>query len=117
MSPLKNRFTAVAVMLALAGAATAAQQASVPQSSAAQAGHTIVFMTDFGLLDDSVAICKAVMLSLDPSVRIMDITHQVTPFSIADGARFLAGTTPYYSRGTVFVAVIDPGVGSTPRRS
>jgi S-adenosylmethionine hydrolase len=78
-----------------------------------QAQHAIVFMSDFGLLDDSVAICKAVMLRIDPAVRIMDITHQVTPYSIADGARFLYGTTPYYGGGTVFVAVIDPGVGSS----
>src|SRR5262249_8338960 len=76
------------------------------------ASHTIVFMTDFGLVDDSVGICKAVMLSVDPDVRIMDITHQVTPFSILDGARFLSQTTSYYRPGTVFVVVVDPGVGS-----
>jgi S-adenosylmethionine hydrolase len=70
-------------------------------------------MTDFGEVDDSVAICKAVMLRLDPAVRIMDITHQVKPYSILDGSRFLAGTSPYYGPGTVFVAVIDPGVGSS----
>src|SRR6476646_5092261 len=74
---------------------------------------TIVFMTDFGVLDDSVAICKGVMYSIDPDVRIVDLTHQVTPFSILDGARFLFGATPYYPPGTVFVVVIDPGVGST----
>src|SRR5260370_20981400 len=70
-------------------------------------------MTDFGLLDDSVAICKAVMLRVDPTLRIMDITHDVTPYSIVDGARYLSGTSPYYGPGTVFVAVIDPGVGSS----
>jgi S-adenosylmethionine hydrolase len=53
------------------------------------------------------------MLRVDPTLRIMDITHQVAPYSIPDGARFLAGTAPYYGPGTVFVAVIDPGVGST----
>src|SRR6516165_1517118 len=53
------------------------------------------------------------MLGLDPTLRIMDITHQVTPYSIPEGARFLAGTSPYYGPETVFVAVIDPGVGST----
>lgn len=73
---------------------------------------TIVFMTDFGLADDSVAICRGVMYSILPSVRIVDLTHDVTPFSILDGARFLFGATPYYPAGTVFVAVIDPGVGS-----
>jgi S-adenosylmethionine hydrolase len=74
---------------------------------------TIVFMTDFGVVDDSVAICRGVMYSIMPEVRIVDLTHQVTPFSILDGARFLYGATPYYPAGTVFVVVVDPGVGST----
>ena len=72
----------------------------------------LVFMTDFGRADDSVAICKGVMLSVSPDLRIVDLTHDITPYSIADGARFLAGTTPYYPARTVFVVVIDPGVGS-----
>lgn len=74
---------------------------------------TIVFMTDFGTLDDSVPICKGVMYSIMPDVRIVDLSHQVTPFSILDGARFLYGATPYYPAGTVFNVVIDPTVGST----
>ena len=76
---------------------------------------TIVFMTDFGVVDDSVAICRGVMYSIMPEVRIVDLTHQVRPFSILDGARFLYGATPYYPPGTVFVVVVDPGVGSTRR--
>jgi len=80
---------------------------------AAESRPTIVFMTDFGVLDDSVAICKGVMYSIAPDLRIVDLTHQVTPFSIPDGARFLYGATPYFPAGTVFVVVIDPGVGST----
>src|SRR5689334_20445648 len=74
---------------------------------------TIVFMTDFGVVDDSVAICRGVMYGIMPDVRIVDLTHEVTPFSILDGARFLYGATPYYPAGTVFVVVVDPGVGST----
>ena len=73
---------------------------------------TIVFMTDFGVVDDSVAICRGVMYGILPEVRIVDLTHQVTPFSIVDGARFLYGAAPYYPAGTVFVVVVDPGVGS-----
>jgi S-adenosylmethionine hydrolase len=72
-------------------------------------------MTDFGTANDSVAICKAVMIDIAPDARIMDITHQVTPFSIEEGARFLAGVSPYYPPGTVFVTVIDPGVGTSRR--
>lgn len=91
--------------------------ASVPGSAASERGQkyppTIVFMTDFGVVDDSVAICRGVMYSIMPEVRIVDLTHQVTPFSILDGARFLYGATPYYPAGVVFVVVVDPGVGST----
>jgi S-adenosyl-L-methionine hydrolase (adenosine-forming) len=74
---------------------------------------TIVFMTDFGVIDDSVAICRGVMYSVMPSVRVVDLTHDVTAFSITDAALYLDGATPYFPAGTVFVAVIDPGVGST----
>ena len=70
-------------------------------------------MTDFGVANDAVAICKGVMWSITPDLRIVDLTHQVTPYSILDGARFLVGASPYYPSGTVFVTVIDPGVGST----
>ena len=66
-------------------------------------------MTDFGVVDDSVAICKGVMYSIVPDVaHRRPVTHQVTPFSILDGARFLYGATPYFPAGTVFVVVIDP---------
>jgi len=54
-----------------------------------------------------------VMYGITPNLRIVDLTHQVTPYSIQDGARFLFGATPYFPAGTVFVVVIDPGVGST----
>src|ERR1700722_18336217 len=94
----------VAVML-VAAACAAVQTGKYPQ--------TIVFMTDFGVVVDSVAICRGVMYSVMPEVRIVDLTHQVTPFSILDGARFLYGATPYFPAGTVFVVVVDPTVGST----
>jgi S-adenosylmethionine hydrolase len=73
----------------------------------------IVFMTDFGTANDAVAICRAVIIGIAPDVRITDITHQVTPFQIEEGSRFLYGVTPYYPSGTVFLAVIDPGVGTS----
>jgi S-adenosylmethionine hydrolase len=70
-------------------------------------------MTDFGTANDAVAICKAVMVGIAPDARLMDITHQVTPYSIEEGARFLEAVSPYYPAGTVFVAVVDPGVGTS----
>jgi S-adenosylmethionine hydrolase len=81
------------------------------QSTSTQ--RIIGFMTDFDVKDDAVGICKAVMLSIAPDVRIIDITHQVTPFDIAEAGRFLAGTAPYFPHDAIFVAVIDPTVGST----
>src|SRR5216110_2584106 len=99
-----RRFSFLVLVSLLLGAQYASDQSS---------RATIVFMTDFGTADDSVAICKGVMYSIAPEARIVDLTHQVTPFSILDGARFLYGATPYYPAGTVFVVVIDPGVGST----
>jgi S-adenosylmethionine hydrolase len=102
-------FVALILLILSAGS----RAASVSESTSGKAVPTIVFMTDFGTVDDSVAICKGVMYSIAPEVRIVDLTQQVTPFSILDGARFLYGTTPYYGPGTVFVVVVDPGVGST----
>lgn len=98
-------FLVLVLLAALSGHPFAAENSGPPP--------TIVFMTDFGVLDDSVAICKGVMYSIEPHLRIVDLTHQVTPFSILDGARFLYGATPYYPAGTVFVVVIDPTVGSS----
>jgi S-adenosylmethionine hydrolase len=75
--------------------------------------HVIAFMTDFDVKDDAVGLCKAVMDGVAPGVRVIDLTHQITPFDIAQGARMLAGATPYFPHDAVFVVVIDPGVGST----
>jgi S-adenosylmethionine hydrolase len=96
---------ALLTLMLVSSLLTFAQSSKYPQ--------TIVFMTDFGVVDDSVALCRGVMYSIMPDVRIVDLTHQVTPFSILDGARFLYGATPYFPAGTVFVVVIDPTVGST----
>ncbi len=74
--------------------------------------RVIGFMTDFDVKDDAVGICKAVMFGIAPDARIIDITHQVTPFNIPEAGRFLAGSAPYFPHDAIFVAVIDPGVGS-----
>jgi hypothetical protein len=72
----------------------------------------IGFMTDFDVKDDAVGICKAVMDGIAPGVRVIDITHQSEPYNLAMGARFLAGSAPYFPKDAVFVVVIDPTVGS-----
>ena len=91
-----------------------AQKEAAEQAAAQSASRpTIVFMTDFGTANDAVAICKAMIIGIAPDARIMDITHQVTPFQIEEGARFLFDVTPYYPAGTVFLVVVDPGVGTS----
>jgi hypothetical protein len=94
---------------ALAVAPSPAAQTAAPPSRSVP---TIVFMTDFGTANDAAAICRAVIAGIAPEARIMDVTHQVTPFSIEEAARNLESVTPYYPAGTVFLVVVDPGVGT-----
>jgi hypothetical protein len=77
-----------------------------------QPARVIGFMTDFDVKDDAVGICKAVMNGIAPEAKIIDITHQSEPFNIAMGARFLAGSAPYFPKDAIIVVVIDPTVGS-----
>jgi S-adenosylmethionine hydrolase len=87
---------------------------AAPSTATASPSHVqLLFMTDFGTNNDAVPICKGVMWGIAPDARIIDITHQVTPFSVEEAARTLSGVTPYYPVGTVFVVVIDPGVGTS----
>ncbi len=75
----------------------------------------ISLLTDFGLSDPFVAEMKAVIFSICPEARIIDITHQVGKFNVRMGALLLASAAPYFPEGTVHVAVVDPGVGSERR--
>jgi len=101
----------ITLALTIAGCATATIRPDAAQKKSATR-PTIVFMTDFGVANDAVAICKAVMIGIAPDARIMDITHLVTPYQIGEASRMLQGVTPYYPAGTVFVIVVDPGVGT-----
>src|ERR687887_562403 len=81
---------------------------------AAQASHpaTLLFLTDYGVRDGAVALCKGVRLGIEPSLRIVDISHEIPPYDIETAGEVLEQTIPYYPPGTVTVAVVDPGVGS-----
>jgi len=105
------RVAASLLFLPLAGCSR--QPAAPASAQASSARPAIVFMTDFGTANDAVAICRGVIYGIAPDVRITDITHQVTPFSIEEASRFLYGVTPYYPEGTVFLVVVDPGVGTS----
>jgi S-adenosylmethionine hydrolase len=58
---------------------------------------------------------KGVILSINPSAVIIDVTHDILPFSVMEGALVLKGISPYFPSGTIHVAVVDPGVGSQRR--
>jgi len=73
----------------------------------------IVFLSDFGTADDSVSQCKGVMESVLPGARVVDMTHEIPPYDIRLAAFYLADSAPVWPAGTVFAAVVDPGVGTS----
>lgn len=75
----------------------------------------ISLLTDFGSVDSYVSEMKAVILSICPSARIIDISHQVEKFNIRMGSFLLASASPSFPVDTVHLAVVDPGVGSARR--
>jgi len=72
----------------------------------------LVLQTDFGLSDGAVSAMYGVALSVNPDLQIFDLTHDITPFNIWEGSYRLFQTIKYWPEGTVFVSVVDPGVGS-----
>lgn len=75
----------------------------------------LTLTTDFGLSDHYVGTMKGVILGICPQAQIVDISHEVAPFGIAEGAYVVAQTYRYYPKKTVHVVVVDPGVGSARR--
>jgi len=73
---------------------------------------TIALLTDFGLDDNFVGVMKGVILNINPNVNLVDISHSIKPHDIFEAAFLLKGTFKYFSKGTIFLVVIDPGVGT-----
>ena len=76
----------------------------------------VVFQTDFGLKDGAVCAMKGVAMKVDSSLKLFDLTHEIPAYNIWEAAYRLNQTVPYWPEGTVFVSVVDPGVG-TNRKS
>ena len=76
----------------------------------------VVFQTDFGLKDGAVSAMKGVALTEDSSLKLYDLTHEIPAYNIWEAAYRLEQTMQYWPKGTVFVSVVDPGVG-TNRKS
>ncbi len=76
----------------------------------------VVVQTDFGLKDGAVSAVKGVMYSVNKSLLISDLSNEISPYNIWEAGYRLYQAAPYWPKGTVFVSVVDPGVG-TQRRS
>lgn len=72
----------------------------------------LVLQTDFGTKDGAVAAMKGVAVGVDPRLPVFDLSHENTPFDIWEAAYRLKQAAPYWPAGTVFVSVVDPGVGT-----
>ncbi len=72
----------------------------------------VVFQTDFGLKDGAVSAMKGVSMQVSPSLKLYDLTHEIPAYNIWEASYRLEQTARYWPRGTVFVSVVDPGVGS-----
>jgi len=75
----------------------------------------ITLTSDFGLKDPYVAQMKGVFLSINPKATLVDLTHSVEKYNIRHGAFMLASAAPFFPKGTVHLAVVDPGVGTERR--
>lgn len=81
-----------------------------------QTNRILVFQSDFGLQDGAVSAMHGVALSVDADLRLENLTHEIPPFNVWEAAYRLSEAVKYWPRGTVFVSVVDPGVG-TERKS
>jgi S-adenosylmethionine hydrolase len=94
-------------------ALVAAMSASLSAFSPASAAPPVIgLFTDFSADDPYVAQIKGAILSVEPNARILDLMHTVAPFDIPEGAFLLDQATEEFPAGTIFVAVVDPGVGT-----
>ena len=122
---MKNRFikifiiTAAAALFMSAPQKTAAIESaySVPGTEVQKSGAwpvngLLVFQSDFGLKDGAVSAMKGVAMGVSQNLRLFDVTHEIPAAKIWDASFRLYQTVTYWPQGTVFVSVVDPGVGS-----
>ena len=78
-------------------------------------GSIVTLLSDFGLSDSYVSVMKGAIAQINPTIMLIDITHQIPPQDIGSGRFALMTAVPYFPLGTVHVAVVDPGVGGKRR--
>src|SRR3954471_20925881 len=97
---IKLRCLAFLLLLTLSAKLTSAQN------------KILVFQSDFGLKDGAVSAMKGVAMGVSMDLKLFDLTHEIPPYNIWEAAYRLQQTAKYWPAGTVFVSVVDPGVGS-----
>lgn len=107
---------AVALFSVTAAANTAQPSAQAVENGAKSAKNALVLQTDFSLKDGAVSAMQGVAFSVDENLKMFDLTHEIPAYNIWEAAYRLYQTASYWKAGTVFVSVVDPGVG-TDRRS
>src|SRR6266851_950005 len=75
----------------------------------------ITLTTDFGLSDHFVGVMKGVIAGIAPKARVIDISHDIAAYNVAEAAFVVSEAWPYFPKGTIHVVVVDPGVGSSRR--
>ncbi len=75
----------------------------------------LILQTDFGLVDGAVSAMYGVAFSVDENLKIFDLTHDIQPYNVWEASYRLIQTVNYWKEGSVFVSVVDPGVGSSRR--
>ena len=88
---------------------------SQPNSSSPSPSPLIVLLTDFGLKDPFVGMMKGVMAGIAPQARCIDLSHEITPHDVREGMLVLQASYRYFPSHTIFLLVVDPGVGSQRR--
>jgi S-adenosylmethionine hydrolase len=78
-------------------------------------GRTIVFLSDYGLDDEFVGVCHGVIAGIAPGARVIDLTHGIPSQDVTRGGMVLAQNCVFFPEGSVFLSVVDPGVGSARR--
>jgi len=103
-----RRFIQLAATLVACGLSSIAVKGAEPSAT-----QPLVLFTDFGTSERFVASMKGVAISVDRRLQIFDLTHDIEPQNIFQASFVLNGTIEYWPKGTVFVSVIDPGVGTS----
>lgn len=77
--------------------------------------YPLIFQSDFGVQDGAVSAMYGVAYTVEPALRVYDLTHEIEPYNIWDASYRLIQSVQYWPEGSVFVSVVDPGVGSARR--